>query len=72
MGCSLTDPAGCIVGALFNFILDLINMSLQPFLITIKYLLTAPVNISIFAGVWGIIVYILSMFYGILLIWIGI
>ena len=72
MACSLTDPAGCIVGALFGFIVDLINMSLQPFLNTVKYLLSEPVNISIFSGVWGIIIYILSMFYGILLIWIGI
>ncbi len=72
MGCSITDPAGCIVGALFGFIIDLINMSLQPFLNTVKYLLSEPVNISIFSGVWGIIIYILSMFYGILLIWIGI
>ena len=72
MACSLTDPAGCIVGALFGFVIDLINMSLQPFLSTVKYLLSEPVNISIFAGVWGIIIYILSMFYGILLIWIGI
>jgi len=72
MACSLTDPAGCIVGALFGFVVDLINMSLQPFLSTVKYLLSEPVNISIFSGVWGIIIYILSMFYGILLIWIGI
>lgn len=72
MGCSITDPAGCIAEALFGFIVDLINMSLQPFLNTVKYLLSEPVNISIFSGVWGIIVYILSMFYGILLIWIGV
>jgi len=72
MACSITDPAGCVAEALFGFIIDLINMSLQPFLNTVKYLLSAPVNISIFSGVWGIIVYILSMFYGILLIWIGI
>jgi hypothetical protein len=72
MGCSITDPVGCIVGALFGFIIDLINMSLQPFLNTVKYLLSEPVNIQIFSGVWGIIIYLLSMFYGILLICIGI
>lgn len=72
MECSLTDPAGCVVGVLFNFIIDLINMSLQPFLNIVKYFLSEPVNISIFSEIWGIIIYILSMFYGILLIWIGI
>ena len=72
MGCSITDPAGCIVETLFGFIMDLINMSLQPFLDIIYKLLSEPVNISVFSEVWGIIVYMLSLFYGILLIWIGI
>lgn len=72
MGCSITNLGACVVEALFGFIIDLINMSLQPFLNFVKLLLSEPVKISIFSGVWGIIVYILSMFYGILLIWIGI
>ncbi|MBS3074879.1 hypothetical protein J4429_00310 [Candidatus Pacearchaeota archaeon] len=71
MSCSITDPGGCVIEYLFGFIVDLINMALQPFLNLNYKLLSEPVNISIFADVWGVIIYVLSLFYGLLLIWIG-
>jgi hypothetical protein len=71
MGCSIRSLHECIVEFLFDFILDLINMALQPFLSLIKRFLTEPVNISVFADVWAVIVYILSLFYGILLVYVG-
>jgi hypothetical protein len=71
MSCSLTDPAGCIVETLFGFILDLINMSLQPYIDTIYRLMTFPIDISAFSDVLGTIIYVLSLFYGIILIYVG-
>lgn len=72
MVCSLANIGECVVEKLFGFIIDLINLSLQPFLDIIYKLLSDPVQISVFSDVWKIIVYILSLFYGILLIYIGI
>lgn len=71
MGCDITDPISCIVEWLFDFILDLINHSLQPFLDEVHNLMAIQVNISLFSDVWSSIIYVLSMFYGILLIYIG-
>jgi hypothetical protein len=71
MACSIDNIGECIVEKLFGFVINLINISLQPFLDIIYKLLAEPVNISVFSDVWQTIVYILSMFYGLLLIYIG-
>jgi len=71
MECSLSNLGSCIVGTLFEYILDLINLACKPFLNLIHKFLSEPVNILIFAEIWGVIVYILSMFYGILLVGTG-
>ena len=60
-----------IVEKLFGFIVKLLNMALQPFVDLIKKFMSEPVNLSVFAEAWSIIVYILSMFYGLLLIYVG-
>jgi len=60
-----------IVEKLFGFIVRLLNMALQPFVDLIKKFMSEPVNPSVFAEAWTIIVYILSMFYGLLLIYVG-
>ncbi|HJX50958.1 MAG TPA: hypothetical protein VJ438_05855 [Candidatus Nanoarchaeia archaeon] len=67
----MTNLGACIVETLFEFILDAINLACTPFLNLVHKFLSEPVNISVFASIWGIIVYILSMFYGLLLVWIG-
>jgi len=69
--CGITNLAGCIAEAFFNFLLSILNAPIQPLLDLAHYLLTQPVNTDIFVGVWGVIVYILSMFYGILLMYVG-
>ena len=72
MACEITNIGECIAEAIFGFILDILNMASEPFLNLIKKFLTEPVSITAFADIWGIIVYILSMFYGLFLVWIGI
>jgi len=69
--CGITNLAGCIAESFFNFLLSILNSPLQPLLDFTHNLLTQPVNTDIFSGVWGVIVYILSMFYGILLMYVG-
>lgn len=69
--CGLTNLATCIPQKFFEFILTIINAPLQPFLTLTKNLLSEPVNIEIFISLWAIIIYILSIFYGLFLIFAG-
>ncbi len=69
--CGLTNLATCIPQKLFQYILDLINAPLQPFLKLVKMLLSEPVDTEAFLPMWAIIVYILSLFYGLFIVFAG-
>lgn len=69
--CGITNLADCITQSFFNFLLSTLNAPVQPLLDAVYSLLTQPVNIDIFSPIWSIIVYILSLFYGILLMYVG-
>jgi len=69
--CGITNLASCISQSFFDFFLGILNSPIQPLLDYTYSLLTQPVNISIFSDVWSIITYILSLFYGLLLIYVG-
>lgn len=69
--CGLTNLASCIPQKIYEFFLNLINAPLIPLLDLTKNLLTAQPSISMFQGLWGIMVYILSMFFGLLFIYSG-
>ena len=69
--CSVTNLGDCVVEAFFNFIFSFVKTALQQFLFIIKDLMTDKINIEIFAGTWGTIVYALSLFYGLFLIIVG-
>ncbi|MBU0894256.1 MAG: hypothetical protein KKF48_02235 [Nanoarchaeota archaeon] len=71
MGCSITNLGDCVAEAVFGLFLDILNSASRPFLDLIKTFMIEPVSITAFADIWGIIVYILSMFYGLLIVWIG-
>jgi len=71
MTCDLLHLGDCVVEALFDFIFDIFNSASKPFLSLIYKFMHDPVNISVFADIWRVIVYILSLFYGLLLVWIG-
>jgi len=72
MGCSITSLHECVVEFLFEFILDLINTAIEPLLGLIEKFLTEPVKTSLFSEPWSIIIYILSLSYGLILVYIGI
>ena len=68
MDCGITNLGSCLAEKMFEFIIYILNLPIKPLLGFIRTFLTEPVNIQIFAEVWVIIVYILSMFYGFLLL----
>lgn len=71
VSCGLSNLPTCISQKFFEFVLKLVNAPLQPFLSFTKSLLTEPVSINLFSPVWAIIVYIISLFYGLFLLFAG-
>jgi hypothetical protein len=69
--CGLTNLGACLPQKFFEFFLNATNASLAPFLNFIKSLMSEPVNVSIFSPIWAIIVYIISLFYGLFLVYVG-
>jgi len=69
--CGLTNLATCLPEKFFEFVLSLLNAPLQGLLYLVKSLLTEAVNINIFHPLWAIIIYIISLFYGIFFIFAG-
>jgi len=71
MGCGITNLGTCLVEGFFNFIIYILNLPVKPLLAMVNNLMIEPVNIQIFASTWSIIIYMLSLFYGILLLVVG-
>ena len=71
VSCGLTNLATCIPQKFFEFVLWIINAPLQPFLSLTKSLMSEPVNVEIFISLWAIIIYILSIFYGLFIVFAG-
>lgn len=69
--CGITNLASCIPQKLYEYTLGIINAPLQPFLNMIKDFLSETVNIGPFASLWAIIIYIISIFYGLFLLFAG-
>ena len=69
--CGLLNLATCIPQKIFDFIIGVINAPIQPLLDFTKSLLTEPINLSAFGLLWAIVMYILSMFYGLFLMYAG-
>ena len=70
--CSITNLGTCLVEKLFEYFLYILNLPIQVILSGIQNLMTSPVSTSPFLSVWTVIVYILSMFYGLFLVFVGI
>ena len=68
MDCGITNLGSCLTEKFFEFLVYVLNQPIKPLLDVIKNLLTEPVNIAVFAEVWAVVIYILSMFYGFLLL----
>lgn len=60
-----------LIDNFFEYLLVIVNAPLQPLFGLVQNLISEPVNISIFGSLWAIMVYILSLFYGLLLLYAG-
>jgi len=69
--CGLLNLATCIPEKMYDFFLNIINAPIQPLIDFIKILLTEPVILSLFTSLWAIMVYVLSLFYGLLMMYAG-
>jgi hypothetical protein len=69
--CGLSNLATCLPEKFFEFVLTIVNAPFQPLLDAISVLMTHPVNVHIFESLWVIIIYIISMFYGLFLLFAG-
>ena len=69
---SCVDDLGlCIVERLFSYIGSALNAPISPLVSFIRTLLYQPINISDFQGIWALIIYLLSLFYGLFILWAG-
>jgi len=69
--CGILNLATCIPEKMFDFFLNILNAPIQPLLNLVKSLLTEPINVSLFTSLWAIILYTISLFYGLLLVYAG-
>lgn len=69
--CGLLNLASCIPQKLYEFVISVINAPLQPLLTLVKNLLIEAPNIQIMSSLWAIILYILSIFYSLILLYSG-
>lgn len=69
--CGLVNLGSCLIQKTFEYILTLLNAPISPFLQLNLNLLSEPININLFLSLWTIVVYVLSMFYAILIMYSG-
>ncbi len=69
--CGLSNLATCLPQLFLEFVLTLLNSALQPLVDLAKALLTEPVNVMLFYGLWVIIIYLISLFYGLFFLFAG-
>jgi len=69
--CGLTNLATCLPAKFFEFLLSLLNAPIKPLLSLIRTLLTEPANVNTFLPLWAVIVYVISLFYGLFFLFAG-
>nr|MBA4405299.1 hypothetical protein [Nanoarchaeum sp.] len=69
--CNITNFAVCLPAKFLEYFLSLLNAPLQALLYLIRSLLTQTVNISLFYSFWIVIVYVISLFYGLFFLFAG-
>jgi len=69
--CGILNLATCLPEKAMQYLIEIINAPLQPLLDLTKDLLSEPIEIDLFASLWATMIYIISLFYGILLLYSG-
>jgi len=70
-GCSLSNLGSCLVDAISSFISKILNAPLQPLVTFNKFLLSEPVKVDLFYSLWALMLYAISIFYGLLFLYAG-
>ena len=70
--CGLSNLATCLPEKFFDYILTIVNAPLQHLLNAVNSLMTEPVNIHMLQSFWVIIIYTISMLYGLFLLFAGV
>ncbi len=71
MVCGLVNLGSCLTDSFFQFLLNVLNAPIRPFLQLTLNLLSEPVNLDLFVSMWAIIIYLLSMFYALFILFAG-
>ena len=66
--CGLTNLATCLPEMLFSYFVSILNAALQGVLDVVYAMMTSSVNVSLFEPLWQVMVYVLSLFYGLFLL----
>lgn len=69
--CGLTNLATCLPEKFFEFLVSLLNAPIQPLLSFAQTLMTEPANVNTFQSLWAVVVYVISLFYGLFLLFAG-
>lgn len=69
--CGLTNLGVCLPEKFMEYLANILSSPVQPFLDAIRYLLTEPVNINVFHSFWAVIIYVISLFYGLFFLFAG-
>ncbi len=69
--CGLLNLASCIPEKIYEYFIGVINSPIAPLLSFVKSLITEPVHTDLFMPLWAIMLYVLSLFYGFLIIYSG-
>ena len=62
--CGLTNLATCLPEKFFEYLSGMLTAPVQPLLNLARDLLSQPVNLTLFQPLWSLIVYLISVFYG--------
>jgi len=69
--CGLLNLSACLPQKLYDFFINILNSPIQPLLTLTKALMTEPIKLEAFVSLWAIILYVLSIFYGLLMLYSG-
>jgi len=69
--CGLTNLATCLPEKFFEYLSGMLTAPVQPLLNLARDLLSQPVNLTLFQPLWSLIVYLISVFYGLFFLFAG-
>jgi len=69
--CGITNFASCLPEKIFSYFGKIVTAPLDSMLTFVKTIIAMPANTDLFKDLWATMVYIISMFYGLMFMWSG-